>query len=118
MASLQGTAIARRMRGGEAPAPGTALPPRPACLRKPGSALQGVLTSARRLSLSPKAQPYFLPREDSREAVIHREDDPDGLGGGGLPRPHRVTVIKWTCSWATGALPAANLGQLSQFVFV
>lgn len=35
--------------------------------------------------MSPEAQPYFLLREDSREAAIHRGDDPDGLGGGGLP---------------------------------
>lgn len=42
------------------------------------------LTSGRRLSLSPKSQPYFRLMEDSREAAIHRGDDPGGLGGGGL----------------------------------
>lgn len=64
--------------------------------------------------------PALLPVDGghSREAAFIRKDDPDGLGGGGQPRPHRVTVIKCTGSWSIGALPAANLGQLSQFVFV
>lgn len=84
MVSLRGVAIELRMRGLGGPGSRAAVT-KPGCLLKPGSALQGALTSARRLSLSPKAQPYFLLREDSREAAIHRGDDPAGLGGGAVP---------------------------------